>query len=42
MIKRVININGYWKIIVYYNVNYNLFDYIVDDLKAISSPVERM
>lgn len=42
MIKRVINVNGYWKIIVYYNVNYNLFDYIVDDLKAISSPVEEI
>lgn len=42
MIKRVINVNGYWKIIVYYNVNYNLFDYIVNDLKAISSPVEEI
>lgn len=42
MIKRVINVNGYWKIIVYYNVNYNLFDYIVEDLKAISSPVEKI
>ena len=42
MIKQTIDVNGYWKIIVYYNVNYNLFDYIVDDLKAISSPVEEI
>ena len=29
MIKKVIDINGYWKVIVYYNINYNLF-YIID------------
>lgn len=28
MIKRVINIDYYWKVIVYYNVNYNLFSII--------------
>ena len=28
MIKRIINIYGYWKVIVYYNVDYNLFSII--------------
>lgn len=32
MIKQVFNVEHYWKVIVYYNVNYNLFDYILDDL----------
>lgn len=36
MIKQVINADNYWKVIVYYNINYNLFDYIYDDLKSIS------
>ena len=43
MIRRVINIENYWKIIVYYSVNYNLFDYIANDLYyKVSSPVERI
>lgn len=43
MIRRVINVENYWKIIVYYNVNYNLFDYIANDLYyKVSSPVERI
>lgn len=28
MIKQIINVNNKWKVIVYYNVNYNLFRYI--------------
>lgn len=36
MIKQVFNVKHYWKVIVYYNVNYNLFDYIVDDLYSIN------
>lgn len=35
MIKKVININNYWKVIVYYNVNYNFFSIIAKDLKRI-------
>ena len=35
MIKQVINVGGKWKVIVYYNINYNLFYYIASDLKAI-------
>ena len=35
MIKRLIDIYGYWKVIVYYNVNYNLFHIIEKDLHKI-------
>lgn len=35
MIRNTININGYWKVIVYYNVNYNFFNIIYEDLKDI-------
>lgn len=35
MIRRTIDVDGYWKVIVYYDVNYNFFDYIVEDLKDI-------
>ena len=34
MIKRIIDIDGYWKVIVYYNVNYNFFNVIASDLKV--------
>ena len=40
MIKQVINVNGYWKIIVYYNIDYNLFHIIRDDIAKNSTPVE--
>lgn len=42
MIKQIIDINGYWKVIVYYNIDYNFFDDIAFELKAISTPVERI
>ena len=42
MIKQLINIDGYWKVIVYYNVDYNFFNDIAFDLKAIGSPVEKI
>lgn len=42
MIKQLIDIDGYWEVIVYYNVNYNFFDDIAFELKAIGSPVERI
>lgn len=32
MIKKIFNINNKWKVIVYYNIDYNLFDYIADDI----------
>ena len=37
MIKQYINIDNYWKVVVYYNINYNLFDYIVKDLNKINT-----
>ena len=42
MIKRIININNYWKVIVYYNIDYNFFDYIKFDLLKYSTPVEKI
>lgn len=35
MIKQSINVNNYWKVIVYYNVDYNFFNIIYEDLKLI-------
>lgn len=32
MIKQVINVNNKWKVIVYYNIDYNLFPYINQEL----------
>ena len=40
MIKRIININNYWKVIVYYNIDYNFFDYVENDLLHYGTPVE--
>jgi len=42
MIKQLIDIDGYWEVIVYYNVDYNFFGDIAFELKAIGSPVERI
>lgn len=39
MIKHIFNIKHYWKVIIYVNVNYNFFDYIVQDLLAIDTSV---
>lgn len=33
MIRKVFNIDNYWKVIVYYNVNYNFFNIISKELK---------
>lgn len=40
MIKHIININNYWKVIVYYNIDYNFFDYVENDLLYYGTPVE--
>ena len=40
MIKRIINIANYWEVIVYYNIDYNFFDYIEEELKSYNTPVE--
>lgn len=36
MIKYTFNIEHYWKVIVYYNINYNLFHYIHNDLLKLN------
>ena len=36
MIKKVFNIDNKWKVIVYYNIDYNLFDYIANDIHKLS------
>lgn len=40
MIRKLIHIDKYWKVIVYYDIDYNFFDIIEKDLTAIGSPVE--
>ena len=40
MFKRIININNYWKVIVYYNIDYNFFYYVENDLLYYGTPVE--
>lgn len=45
MIRRTINIDDYWKVIVYYNVNYNFFNIISRELKrygASNSTIRRI
>ena len=38
MIKQVFNVEHYWKVIIYYNVDYSLFNIIADNLKDIHCP----
>lgn len=35
MIKQEFKVKHYWKVIVYYDIDYNLFEYIVNDLYSI-------
>ena len=42
MIKQTFYIDKYWKVVVYYDVDYNLYNYIAEDLKLISTPVEEI
>ena len=35
MIKQVINVDNKWKVIVYYNIDYNLFHYVAEELRRI-------
>jgi len=42
MIKQIINIDNYWEVIVYYNIDYNFFNDIAFELKAVSTPVEKI
>lgn len=42
MIKQVFNVKHYWRVIVYYNVDYNLFEYIKHDLHNIKSSLTQI
>jgi len=42
MIKQVINVDNKWKVIVYYNIDYNLFHYVADELKSIGVKEKRI
>lgn len=42
MIKQNINLHNKWLVIVYYNVDYNQFDFIRQQFLGISSPVEEI
>lgn len=42
MIKQIIKVKHYWKVIVYYNIDYDFFNYIADKLVSYKLPVEEM
>ena len=39
MVKQLINVNNYWRVIVYYNIDYTLLNFVKND---ISLPVEKI
>ena len=42
MIRRVVNISKYWRVIVYYNVEYGSSYFIVREVMDTTSPVEKV
>lgn len=42
MIKQIINIDNYWEVIVYYDIDYNFFNDIVKELNYLNAPVEEL
>lgn len=38
MVKQVFDVESYWKVIVYYNADYNFFDDILYELRMIDFP----
>lgn len=42
MIKSTLDINGYWKVIVYYNVDYNFFNDIYATLRDYNYPNKKI
>ena len=38
MVKQMFDVEGYWKVIVYYNVDYNFFDEIIWEMKMSDFP----
>ena len=41
MIRQVINVRHYWKVIVYYNIDYDFWHIIQRDIDNYTPPVER-
>jgi hypothetical protein len=39
MIKQVFNVESYWKVIVYYDVDYNFFDIIATEFRKYSASI---
>lgn len=42
MIRQEFDILTYWKVIVYYDIDYNFFNYIEDELAKLSTPIGRI
>ena len=42
MIKQIINIDNYWEVIVYYDIDYNFFNDIIKELNYLNAPVEEI
>ena len=42
MIKQIINIDNYWEVIVYYDIDYNFFNDIDKELNYLNAPVEEI
>lgn len=42
MIRKVFKVYDTWKVIVYFDIDYNLFKYPADDLKAIDTSIEHI
>ena len=42
MIKQIINIDNYWEVIVYYDIEYNFFNDIIKELNYLNAPVEEI
>ena len=42
MIKQIINIDNYWEVIVYYDIDYNFFNDIIKELDYLNTPVEEI
>lgn len=37
MTRQYIDVEGYWQVVVFYDIDYNLFDYIADELYEVGA-----
>lgn len=42
MIRQIINVKRYWRVIVYYNIDYDFFDIVKKEMLEYSTPVEKI